>query len=140
MLAKVLKKDEFTRKNFIGIFARDKLPNNPPFPSCFIFNTQPSGESGQHWLGLFINEKGYANFFDSFGNSESYFGLESYLFKNTNGWTSNQKRIQGSSDLCGIYCLLFLVHCSRNKLPQFYAQFSRNQFKNDTMLFKLLDS
>jgi hypothetical protein len=49
----ILDKDAFTKKIFLGAFARDELPPNPPYPSCFIVNTDPRSQAGGHWLALY---------------------------------------------------------------------------------------
>jgi hypothetical protein len=139
LIEKILKKDQYTSKIFLGVFARDELPAHPPAPSCFVFNTEVRGKPGAHWLGLYINKHAYAELFDSFGHSASYFGLDDYLLRTCSGWNWNRKQIQASSDLCGLYCCLFLVACSRNRLPSFYKEFSKNQIKNDDMLFNFLN-
>jgi hypothetical protein len=138
LIEKILNKDLATKKIFLGCFARDELPAVPPFPSCFVFNTQARNQQGEHWLGLHFNSKGQATFFDSFGHDPHFYDLESYLSKVSGSWSFYKKRIQGSSDLCGLYCILFLVFCSRDKLVTFYNQFKNNQEKNDSMLAKYL--
>lgn len=80
-LEKILKKDKCTRQKFIGIFPRDKLPKRVEFPSCFIFNTDPHDRPGEHWIAVYIDNKGKCQFFDPFGNSPSYYGLENYFSK-----------------------------------------------------------
>lgn len=140
LVDKILKKDEKTRAIYLGSFARDELPAKPAYPSCFILNTEPRSEPGQHWLAIFYNKRGFAEFFDSFGHDPEYFDLEDYLNKTAKGWSSNKKIIQGSSDLCGIYCILFLIYAVREKTIVFFSQFKNNVKKNDSILYDYLNN
>jgi hypothetical protein len=54
----ILKKDKFTKDIFGGALACDELPVRPPFPSCYIINTDPRNKPGQHWLALYVNKNG----------------------------------------------------------------------------------
>lgn len=121
---------------FLGVYPKDKLPTINNYPSCFILNTDPSNKPGEHWLAAFIDKnKNY--FFDSYGNSPSYFGLGSYFsqFKNLN-W--NKLKLQGDSKNCGLYCILFLLYKTHNKLDQFYFEFNKSPFINDKKLIYLI--
>lgn len=128
-------KDPKLKTVFLGCFARDELPDQPPFPSCFILNTDPRSRPGEHWLAFYYTENGFCNFFDSFALPPSYYRLESYLNRTSTGWESNKKRLQGFSDLCGIYAILFLLYRVRNKSIQFYKEFYSNCYKNDKKIF-----
>jgi hypothetical protein len=43
---KNLSKDFFSKKSFIGVFARDKLPEVKYYPTSFILNTTPAYNLG----------------------------------------------------------------------------------------------
>ena len=60
-ILKLIKKDKSIP--FLNVFARNELPQKPPYPSCFIFNTEPRHEDGEHWLAIYINSNGNAYFF-----------------------------------------------------------------------------
>ena len=54
-------------KNFIGVFALDKLPKKKVNrPVSMIINNEVSGEKGEHWVSLVMLKK-QAYYFDSFG-------------------------------------------------------------------------
>ena len=53
---KDLTKDFNSKKSFIGVFARDKLPDVKNYPTSFIFNTQPSYLPGEHWIAVYFNK------------------------------------------------------------------------------------
>ena len=137
-IIEILQKDGFTKKIFIGIFARDELPTNIKYPSCFIFNTKPRNHSGEHWLALYFDEKGNAFFFDSYGNHPSAFNMETYLNKFSNSWTYNKIRIQGNSSYCGYYCIIFLLLKARLKSHIFFRYFNKNYYLNDKKVYSMI--
>jgi hypothetical protein len=139
LVEKILKHDKATRSIFMDAFARDELPAKPPYPSCFIFNTDPRFKPGQHWLSLYYDKNGYCDFFDSYGHSPEFFNLVTYLNKTSTGWRFNEKRIQGDSHLCGFYSILFLLFRARDKSHIFFKQFTNNYSKNDTIILKYLN-
>jgi len=134
----VLKKDKFTKDLFLGAFAKDELPIQPAYPSCLIINTDPRSEPGEHWLALYYNKYGYADFFDSYAHSPEYFGLDEYIFRTSVGCDYNKKRIQGSSSFCGFYCILFLFFKARGQENLFFNQFSSKLSKNDKIISDLI--
>ena len=77
----ILKSSRITKKDFYGVLARDQLPEYIPYPKHFIINTEESSEPGEHWLALYYDKNGICNFFDSYGNSPKFFGLEDYILK-----------------------------------------------------------
>ena len=60
----VLSQDEVTNSIFLGVFARDELPLNLDYPCCFVCNTAPRSNAGEHWLAFFYNDRGFCNFFE----------------------------------------------------------------------------
>lgn len=134
-----LKKDKCTQSIFKGVFARDELPRDLTFPTCFIINTQKRSQEGAHWLAFFYNKNGFCNFFDSYGRSPTHFGLDQYLNETSKGWNWNRKRIQGNSSYCGHYCLLFLYFSCRNQSLKFFTKFSDNVNLNDKLIKSLID-
>ena len=110
-----LKKDDYTKKIFGRVIAIKELPIKPKYPSIYIINNKPRNHPGEHWLALYYDEYGVAHFFDSYGRSPSSYGLEKFLKGTSNEIQYNSKRIQGYSDYCGYYCLLFLLLRSRGK-------------------------
>jgi hypothetical protein len=138
LVEKILKKDVATKKIFLDAYARNELPVRPPYPSCFIINTDPRSKPGEHWLAVYYNRNGYVDFFDSYGHSPAFFNLENYLNKTSTGWSFNKRRIQGDSELCGLYAILFLIFRARDKSDFFFKQFSNNYEKNDKILYDQL--
>jgi hypothetical protein len=80
-LEEALQKDEYTKGLYIGVLSRDELPSKVKYPACFIINTAPRSHEGEHWLAFYYDEKGHADFFDSYGFPPSMYGFESYIEK-----------------------------------------------------------
>jgi hypothetical protein len=132
----ILYKDEYTKK--IYLFAKNELPKRPKFPSCFIINTDPREEAGEHWLAFNYSSNGFCYFFDSYGKSPSYYDLEDYIENTSNNWTYNKRRLQGNSIFCGYYAILFLLYKTREKTIDFFKEFYLSYSKNDKKIFNLI--
>jgi len=48
-IERILKKDTFAKKNFIGVFSRNNLPKIIKCPSSLYFNTDKKSGPGEHW-------------------------------------------------------------------------------------------
>lgn len=128
-----------TNSIFLGVFARNELPKSPPYPSCLVFNTEPRGQSGEHWLGLYYDSEGKCNFFDSYAMPASRYGLNAYLDKTSISWTENKIRLQGNSQYCGHYVIFFLLFRARSKSLSFFQSFGTNYSRNDKKIKALID-
>ena len=137
VINKILKKDPITGPLFLGVFARDELPKPKKYPACFVFNSKPREHEGEHWLAMFIDSDGTIDFFDSYAYSPNFYKLQPYLDTFTK-WTRNEKRIQGLSEFCGLYCIYFLLFKARNKQKHFFSKFSNDLFNNDKILLNYL--
>ena len=135
----VLRTAPETRHIFLGVFARNELPLHPAYPSCLVFNTEPRGLSGEHWLGLFYDEMGRCDFFDSYAMPASRYGLNAYLDKTATAWKGNKKRIQGDSLYCGHYVIFFLLFRARSEALTFFQSFGTNFSRNDKKLKALIE-
>jgi hypothetical protein len=137
-LETILNHDSVSRKYFKGAFARDELPLKPEYPSCMIINNEPRSSPGGHWMALWYSPRGEAYFFDSYGHPPSYYRMQAYLHKSSTSWIYNKRRLQGSSEYCGLYCILFLLFKVRNKENEFFGQFKQNFDFNDNLLTELI--
>ena len=133
-IEEILKRDPITNKYFLGVFARNELPQNFSYPACFVLNTEDRTKSGEHWLAIHYNENGYCNFFDSYGLPPAYYKLETYLKKTSSRWTWNMKRVQGLSQYCGFYCVFYLLLKCRGRSDEFFEKFNSNLNQNDTFI------
>ena len=109
-ILKVIEKDFYAKKSFLGVFPRDMLPRITIYPSSFIVNTHPMDQRGEHWLALFVDKNKKCEFFDSFGFSEKDYGFENYIRTFSRNYTSNKNQIQHlDSNACGYYCIYFIL-------------------------------
>ena len=68
-LRRILSSDRHTRKSFRGVYASDELPlHASSTSSLYVCNTDPSTESGEHWIAIYVDVKKRGEFFDSAGN------------------------------------------------------------------------
>ena len=138
-IEQIMRRDEITKNIFLGVYPRDKIPRIKKVPSCLILNTDPSSTGGEHWLAMYVDKNNHCEFFDSYGNHPRQFNLEVYLNKEFNSWDWSTPNIQGVSNFCGYYCILFIMYNSRNKLKQFYDEFKKNPLTNDKKLLNLIN-
>ena len=68
-LAQVLTKDPFTKGNFAGVYACDKLSSIEisKYPKSSVVNTDPMELPGTHWILIYFNEQMKGEFFDYYG-------------------------------------------------------------------------
>lgn len=69
-------------KQFIGVFASDKIPNNLKHKQSVILNVDKHGEPGSHWLGV-VKHNDDLFVYDSFGRESKV--LVKTLLKSGNG-------------------------------------------------------
>lgn len=141
-LFKFLTNDSLCNRYFLGIFARDELPNKiNKYPCSFIINTEPRHKPGKHWLAIFFNENRNLEFFDPMGMPPSYYLLDDYFEKmSSNKYKWNKIRIQSLfSNLCGHICLFYLFFKSRHHtLEYIQSNFSSDYQKNEKMILDFL--
>ena len=100
-----------THVRWLGVFARDKLPEmkHECRPFALVLNTDPGSKPGQHWLAIFGPLNGPIELFDSFGLAPSSYGLAS-LYP-----THSRIQLQSPfSALCGHYCIYFIYKRSKS--------------------------
>ena len=118
-------------KNFIGCYSKDQIfliENN----KSIIMNLQNSNQPGSHWITL-KRVKNSIFIFDSF--RIGYLPVCIFkVFKNLKIIT-NIYRIQDiSSNLCGMFCVLFILYDIKNKndFVKFLTLYNSNNFlKNE---------
>lgn len=141
-LKKVINKDGPMRKVFRGFFCRNKLPKIGEIKtdSAFIINTDECSSIGEHWLLVFVDPDLRKTFwFDSFGESPSYYGSEFSRWLKQIGYKvmRRKKSIQApESHYCGLFVLYFLYYLARNvSISKIYNSFfGSSKEKNDKLL------
>ena len=130
-IKRALEHNRFTKKNFCGVFAADKIPKSfDTFPCGFVANTDPSTEPGTHWVAFYFSSPENGEFFDSYGHPPEYYG-ESFTIYKPEIW--NKRKIQSSwSEVCGQYCIFYLYHKSLGySMSKIVNMFTDNTFLND---------
>ena len=97
---------------FQGVRAADQLPTRLQSGQSLIINDSDSGEPGKHWIALYQNTPATLEMFDSFGNPPEYYHLQRKL-PHSEQFVYNRTKLQGNSDVCGVYCLYYLFYKSR---------------------------
>lgn len=110
---------------FAGVFPKDKIPHSAShYPYCFVANTDPSSESGTHWIAVYCSSPNSFEFFDSHGIEPEVHG---FSFPNCT-FSSTQLQSYRSS-VCGHYCVYYLYYRSRGKtLSQIISKFLKNNY------------
>ena len=128
------------RKDFLGVFAIDKLPIVlAPKPSGLVINLDESFKPGSHWVAVYLPKNGPAHYFDPFGAPPPH-NIAMFLDRNSKtGWTFNASKFQGElSYLCGYYCVMFIKFAPNFEL--FYQKLnSCNYDKNDFNVLKFFN-
>ena len=99
-------------KNFIGCYAKDQIfliENN----KSIIMNLQNSNQPGRHWVAL-KRVKNSIFIFDSFGIGYLPIGIFK-VYKNFKIITNMYQIQDNSSNLCGMFCVLFISYDIKNK-------------------------
>ena len=132
---RALKGDQLTGKQFLGVFAADKLPNLiDAKPTGLVANTDCSSDPGEHWIAMYFPADGPAEFFDSYGSeSGAYDQFADYLSSNASSVVRSYKCLQNPlTSACGQYCIFFMIHrCHGVSLLDIIRFFDR---RSDTFL------
>jgi len=140
-IQKIIDHDKESKNIFGGVLAYDELPKKVKWPSCYIINTDIRSKPGTHWLAVYYNKNGMAEFFDSFAMGPEFYKLADYLLKTSKSCIFNTLQIQSlDSDYCGIYAVLFILfRCKKVSFRDFLLNFNLDTFKNDKEIKKLFD-
>lgn len=120
---------------FTGVFAADMLPDPPKevyIEHGCIANTQNRNEPGLHWCAFWYNKFSRPEYFDSYGMAPHITSFRQFLGPS---FTYNSTSLQSfTSDVCGHYCLMYLIYKSRGiPMAVFLNQFSNLREKNDNI-------
>lgn len=135
--------DEDMNKTIIGVYASDRIPNEPVSPPYgFIVNTHPYHLPGEHWLAFFVDKHGTLESFDSYGNIPSAYSerFDRLMAKFTR-LEINRKRLQSSnSNVCGQYCLFYLMCRSRGySMADILTMFNHTWEDNDQFVYTFIN-
>lgn len=128
--------NEHTAKYFLGTLAYDELPITKHQTGFYIVNTGHSSTPGIHWV-VILKIDDIIEFFDSLANLPGYYSssIENYLIRNGPSYKMSIKKIQGESNFCGNYCILYCYfRCRKYNMLDFLNLFSNNLKKNDNLV------
>lgn len=119
--------------NFLGVFARNKIPSVVEYPSFIIINTDRSTEPGTHWVAIRFTAT-VCEYFDSFGLPPMYCEISKAIGTRKLLW--NGRCIQHpTSKTCGEFCIAFVKMRSKNlSYVSFIKLFSRDTIANDKIV------
>lgn len=126
-----------TKKYFVGVFPRDKLPHKPQTPFCLVCNLSKSDHSGSHWTCINVDENGTGLYFDSYGLPPLYSEIRNFMNRNTTSWDYNRVNLQCPwSFVCGHYCVYVLCKLQKQTLwTNILKTFTMNCRQNDVIVF-----
>ena len=107
----IISQDKTVMMGFQGIRSADQLPKILQSGQSLLFNSSDSNEIGTHWMCLY-QEANTLELFDSFGNPPNFYNLKDKL-PHSNIFTYTDRRLQGDSEVCGVYCMYYLFYKSR---------------------------
>jgi len=112
----ILRTHPHSQRYYLGTFAADTIPTKPTPLTCFVSNTDPQTQPGEHWVAFFINQWGHTFYFDSYGIPPITIKHLKFCQKSSHGiWTYNQQQLQTlTSTTCGLHCIRFLLEACRN--------------------------
>ena len=138
-IVRVLSKDAYTRwlvcDVFDGVHAAYQLHSPLKRPTAMVVNTEPSWKQGRHWVAIYLPNTGSLEYFDSFGEPPKVSFIRRFL-KNK-PFVYNHKPLQSlTSDVCGHYCIYYLVHRARGMdMDGITARFDKDRERNDEDVF-----
>ena len=134
-ISRVLDSDEYTRwmvcNVYDGVHAADQLHEPSARPTAMVINTDPSWKPGRHWVAIYVPERGPWEYFDSYGEKPKVSFVKHFL-KNR-ATVINPKTLQSpTSDVCGHYCIYYLVHRARGyAMDAIIDRFGKDAERND---------
>ncbi len=122
-------------KDCIGVFPSDKLPKTCKVHAGFIANTDPSDKPGVHWVAIFVNSDGKAEYFDSYGLKPFVPSISTFLEQYKERCYSRKRLQDQFSSVCGHYCLYFLIKRWMNvSMEDILQKFTENYEENDNLI------
>lgn len=134
-LLKCIRQEPVLSQQCQGVFPLDKISNLMHYPSCLIANLDDSSKPGSHWIAIYIDEEGRAEYFDSFGR-EPVPEIRKQLKKCDIFYNSVQVQSPWSS-VCGQHSLYYLHQRARGStMNAIVAEYSEDCDINDTFVVK----
>jgi hypothetical protein len=129
-----------TRNNFGGVLSIDQLPLRPKH-KAYIVNLDASSEPGSHWVAIFFDPQGRAEYFDSFSLPPPPV-IEHFIVTNSYSYSCNGQQLQHvRTAVCGQYCTYFVIErCSGKSMKRLLRPFSSVKLMyNDRLVFRCIN-
>jgi len=132
MISNVYIENLFTHiKGFKGVYSSNNIGKLSRSGECLIINFDKAGESGSHFVCLYMKSKNHCLYFDSLNLPIIPFEIYKYLSNQSFHITNSSQNIQSfDSVYCGFYCMLFII-C--NKIGFEYWKKISKKFKQRCM-------
>lgn len=126
----------------IFVVPADLLPSSFRLPAGFIINLSPSTHPGTHWVSLWIDERGCATYFDSYGFPPRTREIKSFIRLHCKKLISSPSQCQQlQSKVCGYYAACHLFYASQGvEVKIFLGKFCKNLKLNDMLIKKMYRS
>jgi hypothetical protein len=114
----------------MGVYPSDRIPRTiARFPTSFVINSDKFGESGEHWLGIFIPNRFSVEYFDTFARQKAPAPIDRFL-KLFPKQLRNPKKIQLDFETsCGPHVIYFIIQRSRGRdFGQIMSDLHRHRF------------
>ncbi len=122
-----------------AVIAKDTLPDVvSTYPSAFVCNTHDSDKPGEHWVAMYVGQRG--DYFDPYGQKPQHIEFTNFMNEHCSGWSHNDSTLQSPmSTVCGQYSVAFLMFRCRNvSMSAFSRLFSTDLVANDCRVFDWL--
>lgn len=123
---------------FVGVFARDELPELTKWPAALVVNTHPRTDPGEHWVAFFKRDHQTLEYFDPYGLVPFHKEFKTFIKNNSNKWFYNEIQFQPTVPLsvaCGLYCILFIrIRCNGISFNDYIKLFAKNNKFNDELV------
>ena len=127
-----------TERYFKGVYSSDNMPSSTP-PYCFIVNSEPSDQPGDHWLAFWVNEDS-VEFFDTYGRTPYMFDNAFSAFLGGRKCFYNSVGLEGIfSKTCGQFSIYYIcLRCLGFSFDEILNSFSSNVIVNDKFVKKFV--
>ena len=120
------------------VVAKDCLPEIiDTYPGAIVCNTHDADQPGEHWIAMYVDTKGYGDYFDPYGLEPQHIEFMNFMNEHCSEWAPNDRTLQSPmSTVCGQYCVAFLLLRSRNvSMNAFTRLFTTDLVANDCRVF-----
>jgi len=122
------------------VYPSDCLPYSLPRPAAIVINTDPKTKSGKHWVAVYIDHEGKADYMDSFG-LPPFPAAKKCLNSCCEEWQYSTKQVQSFLTVtCGQYCVYFLhERCRGAPMQKILKKFTNDYEANDDFVTKFVN-